>query len=84
MLPGPGYLSAYECPGRAPSSSPTDLMTLHASSLSYFQTTAEISKASSCVSLHHNSADKPHQVLEVREGAEGLTTKAVNERLLAN
>lgn len=29
---------------RAPSSSPTDLMTLHASSLSYFQQVAEIAK----------------------------------------
>ncbi|KAK4686993.1 hypothetical protein P7C73_g3125, partial [Tremellales sp. Uapishka_1] len=50
----------------APSSSPTDLMTLHASSLSYFQQTAEIAK-----------------VLEVRDGAEGLTLKAVDDKLLA-
>ncbi|KAI9633125.1 uncharacterized protein MKK02DRAFT_39101 [Dioszegia hungarica] len=50
----------------APSGSPTDLMTLHASSLSYFQQTAEVAK-----------------VLEVREGAEGLTEKAVEDRLLA-
>lgn len=41
-------------------------MTLHASSLSYFQQTAEIAK-----------------VLEVRDGAEGLTTKAVDDKLLA-
>ncbi|ORY27360.1 hypothetical protein BCR39DRAFT_560089 [Naematelia encephala] len=51
----------------APSGSPTDLMTLHASSLSYFQQTAEVAK-----------------VLEVREGAEGLTTEAVDAKLLAN
>ncbi|RSH89432.1 hypothetical protein EHS25_001981 [Saitozyma podzolica] len=50
----------------APSGSPTDLMTLHASSLSYFQQTAEVAK-----------------VLEVRDGAEGLTTETVEERLLA-
>ncbi|KAL7420335.1 hypothetical protein Q5752_005305 [Cryptotrichosporon argae] len=49
----------------APSGSPTDLMTLHASSLSYFQQTAEVAK-----------------VLEVRDGAEALTTKAVNDKLL--
>ncbi|KAK1921309.1 hypothetical protein DB88DRAFT_500310 [Papiliotrema laurentii] len=49
----------------APSSSPTELMTLHASSLSYFQQVAEVAK-----------------MLEVRDGAEGLTTKAVNDRLL--
>ncbi|EIW73133.1 hypothetical protein TREMEDRAFT_25515, partial [Tremella mesenterica DSM 1558] len=46
--------------------SPTDLMTLHASSLSYFQQTAEVAK-----------------VVEVRDGAEGLTTEVVDERLLA-
>ncbi|WVQ85205.1 hypothetical protein IAT38_007370 [Cryptococcus sp. DSM 104549] len=51
----------------APSSSPIELMTLHASSLSYFQQIAEVAK-----------------VLEVRDGAEGLTTKDVDERLLAN
>ncbi|RXK36662.1 hypothetical protein M231_06049 [Tremella mesenterica] len=50
----------------APSGSPTDLMTLHASSLSYFQQTAEVAK-----------------VVEVRDGAEGLTTEVVDERLLA-
>lgn len=31
---------------RTPSGSPTDLMTLHASSLSFFQQTAEIAKVS--------------------------------------
>ncbi|KAK8844605.1 hypothetical protein IAR55_006452 [Kwoniella newhampshirensis] len=51
----------------APSGSPTELMTLHASSLSYFQEIAQVAK-----------------VLEVRDGAEGLTTKAVDDRLLAN
>ncbi|WRT63543.1 uncharacterized protein IL334_000448 [Kwoniella shivajii] len=51
----------------APSGAPTELMTLHASSLSYFQQVAEIAK-----------------VLEVRDGAEGLDTKAVNDKLLAN
>ncbi|WVR03264.1 hypothetical protein IAU60_000255 [Kwoniella sp. DSM 27419] len=51
----------------APSGSPMELMTLHASSLSYFQQVAEVAK-----------------VLEVREGAEGLTTEAIDERLLAN
>ncbi|RSH88114.1 uncharacterized protein EHS24_000641 [Apiotrichum porosum] len=49
----------------APSSSPTDLMTLHASSLSYFQQTAEVAK-----------------VLEVRDGEEGLTQEAVDDKLL--
>ncbi|WVF66336.1 hypothetical protein IAT40_001076 [Kwoniella sp. CBS 6097] len=51
----------------APSGSPMELMTLHASALSYFQQKAEVAK-----------------VLEVRDGAEGLTTQAVDERLLAN
>ncbi|WWD22844.1 hypothetical protein CI109_107338 [Kwoniella shandongensis] len=51
----------------APSGSPTELMTLHASSLSYFQQIAEVAK-----------------VLEVRDGAEGLTSKAVDDKLLTN
>ncbi|ORX35030.1 hypothetical protein BD324DRAFT_633654 [Kockovaella imperatae] len=50
----------------APPSSPIDLMTLHASALSYFQQAADVGK-----------------VLEVRDGAEGLTTQAVEDRLLA-
>jgi hypothetical protein len=66
---------------RAPSSSPTDLMTLHASSLSYFQQTAEVAKVSLRDILLH-TADM--QVLEVREGAEGLTEKAIKDRLLQN
>ncbi|GMK58187.1 hypothetical protein CspeluHIS016_0502190 [Cutaneotrichosporon spelunceum] len=48
-----------------PTTAPTDLMTLQASSLSYFQQTAEVAK-----------------VLEVRDGEEGLTTEAVNAKLL--
>ncbi|KLT39482.1 glia maturation factor beta [Cutaneotrichosporon oleaginosum] len=48
-----------------PSTAPTDLMTLQASSLSYFQQTAEVAK-----------------ILEVRDGEEGLTTDAVNDKLL--
>ncbi|OCF59771.1 hypothetical protein L486_02444 [Kwoniella mangroviensis CBS 10435] len=51
----------------APSGAPMELMTLHASSLNYFQQVAEVAK-----------------VLEVRDGAEGLDTKAVDDKLLAN
>ncbi|KAE8538236.1 hypothetical protein D1P53_005575 [Cryptococcus gattii VGV] len=51
----------------APTTSPIELMTLHASSLSYFQQVSETAK-----------------VLEVRDGAEGLTTESVNEKLLIN
>ncbi|KIR26089.1 hypothetical protein I309_05040 [Cryptococcus deuterogattii LA55] len=51
----------------APSTSPIELMTLHASSLNYFQQVSETAK-----------------VLEVRDGAEGLTTESVNEKLLIN
>lgn len=54
-------------------------MTLHASSLSYFQQTAEVAKVrevEACVT--------DDQILEVRDGAEALTTDAVNEKLLQN
>lgn len=54
-------------------------MTLHASSLSYFQQTAEVAKVGS--SARRVTDD---QILEVRDGAEGLTTEAVNEKLLQN
>ncbi|KAI0345317.1 maturation factor [Trametopsis cervina] len=49
----------------APSSSEISLLTLHASGLLDFQTTADVGK-----------------VIEVREGAEGLTTDVVNAKLL--
>ncbi|KAL1409665.1 hypothetical protein Q8F55_003661 [Vanrija albida] len=49
----------------SPSGSPVELLTLHASALSYFQQVAEVAK-----------------VLEVRDGAEGLTQQAVDEKLL--
>lgn len=57
-------------------------MTLHASMLSNFQQVVEVAK----VRLRRvvPSHVPIQQVLEVREGAEGLTTKAVNERLLQN
>nr|XP_019048601.1 hypothetical protein I302_02373 [Kwoniella bestiolae CBS 10118]OCF27531.1 hypothetical protein I302_02373 [Kwoniella bestiolae CBS 10118] len=55
------------CSYTAPSGAPMELMTLHASSLNYFQQVAEVAK-----------------VLEVRDGAEGLDTKAVDDKLLAN
>lgn len=66
---------------RAPSSSPTDLMTLHASSLSYFQQTAEVAKVGP---LFETGGRAEHQVLEMREGSDGLTEKAVRDRLLQN
>jgi hypothetical protein len=57
-------------------------MTLHASSLSYFQQTAEVAKVSS---LNLPLAlELTIQILEVRDGAESLTAKAVNDRLLQN
>lgn len=84
LVPSPAdqlvsYTSANQLTPRAPSGSPTDLMTLHASSLSYFQQTAEVAKVrkvEACVT--------DDQILEVRDGAEGLTTDAVNEKLLQN
>ena len=42
--PDPLFQSEAGLTTRAPSSSPTDLMTLHASSLNYFQQTAEVAK----------------------------------------
>ena len=56
-------------------------MTLHASSLSYFQQTAEVAKVGPLVETRGCAE---HQVLEMREGSEGLTEKAVRERLLQN
>ncbi|KAI0054030.1 maturation factor [Auriscalpium vulgare] len=49
----------------SPSASETGLLTLHASALLDFQTTADVGK-----------------VLEVREGAEGLTTEILDASLL--
>lgn len=66
---------------RAPSSSPTDLMTLHASMLSNFQQVVEVAKVRLML---HSQVATDTQVLEVRDGQEGLTTKAVNDRLLQN
>lgn len=57
-------------------------MTLHASMLSNFQQTVEVAKVGPLRPPYKDTADK--QVLEVREGAEGLTTKAINDRLLQN
>ncbi|WOO79684.1 Actin-depolymerizing factor gmf1 [Vanrija pseudolonga] len=58
-------LGAADLSCRSPSGSPVELLTLHASALSYFQQVAEVAK-----------------VLEVRDGAEGLTKEAVDEKLL--
>jgi hypothetical protein len=58
-------------------------MTLHASMLSNFQQTVEVAKVRCRFPTPRgNTADQ--QVLEVRDGAEGLTTKAINDRLLQN
>jgi hypothetical protein len=57
-------------------------MTLHASSLSYFQQTAEVAKVGAPILLIRGTLEADSQILEMREGAEGLTEKAVRDRLL--
>lgn len=61
-------------------------MTLHASSLSYFQQVSETAKVclSTSVKLSPWYVNDHIQVLEARDGAEGLTTESVNEKLLIN
>lgn len=59
-------------------------MTLHASSLSYFQQVSETAKVCQRFSQTMSIRWWLLQVLEARDGAEGLTTEAVDEKLLSH